>query len=134
MSPAPYSGLPIISTVVVASPGAAAETVIAKITVGSVTDAGTVLDLAGWAALTVGTSGTAVRLRIRQTGLTGTLVGDTGALTGGIAAGNLIAQDLEDTDTPGEVASLAYVLTLQVTGGAAQSTVSAVKLRAVPFG
>ena len=119
---------------VVASPALAAETTIAQITLPSTADANANVDLSGWAAFTVGTAGTAVRLRIRNGSLTGTVVGDTGALTGGIAAGNLVAQDVEGFDNPGEVAGLLYVLTLQVTAATAASTVSAVKLRAIVYG
>ena len=119
---------------IVASPALAAETTIAQITLPSTADAGANVDLSGWAAFTVGTSGTAVRLRIRNGSLTGTVVGDSGALTGGVAAAALLAQDVEGFDNPGEVAGLLYVLTLQVTAGAAASTVSAVKLRALVYG
>lgn len=124
----------ILSTTVVASPALAAETTIAQIVLGSVADAGTQIDLSGWAAFTVGTAGTAVRMRIRSGSITGTVVADSGALTGGIAAAALVAQDVEGVDTPGDVASLVYVLTLQVTAATAASTVSKVKLRALISG
>jgi hypothetical protein len=132
--PPPFPGLPIISTTIVASPAAAAETTVAQIKVGSVADPTSALDLSGWVAFTVGTNGTAVRLRIRNGSITGTVVADSGALTGGIAAAALVAQDVEGFDTPGDVASLTYVLTVTVTAGSAASTVTAVKLRALPFG
>lgn len=132
--PPPHPYLPILTKTVVASPALAAETIIASLVVGSVGDSSTVVDLSGWAAFTVGTTGTAARLRIRSGGLTGAVVADTGALTGGIAAAALVAQDVEGQDIPGEVASLGYVLTLQVTAATAGSAVSAVKLRASFFG
>ena len=119
------------TTTVAASPALAAETVIATLTIASFGDPQIVtgVDLSGWAAFTVGTSGTAVRLRIRQTNVSGTVVGDSGALTGGVAAAALLAQDVEGFDaTPGVGV---YVLTLQVTAGSAVSTVSAVKLRGI---
>lgn len=127
---------PIIiqSQTVVASPAANAETTIAQITLPSTADAGSNVDLSGWARFTVGTGGTAVRFRIRSGSITGTVEGDTGALTGGVAAGNLLAQDVEGFDNPGEVAGLLYVLTMTVTGGAAPSTVAGVKLRAIVYG
>lgn len=127
--PQPYPLIPMISTTVAASPALAAETTICTVTVGSVADATSLLDISGWAAFTVGTSGTAVRFRVRRGSLTGTVCADTGALTGGVVAAALLAQDVQGVDTPGEVASLAYVLTMQVTAGAGASTVSAVKLR-----
>lgn len=114
-----------------ASPSAATETVIATLTLASFADIAVVsgIRVSGWAAFTVGTSGTAVRIRIRQTNVSGTVVADTGALTGGIAAGNLIAQDVEGFDSGAGAA--AYALTLTVTAGAAASTVSALVLQAV---
>ena len=132
--PQPYPLTPVVSSVVVASPALAAETIIAQVTLGSVADPTSSVILNGWAAYTVGTSGTAVRFRIRRGGLTGTLVVDTGALTQTRTAGNLCADDVNGSDTPGEQASLVYALTMQVTAGAAQSTVSAVYLSAQPSG
>ena len=119
-----------VYTTVDASPALAAETVIATLTLAGFADtavqAGVLLG--GWAAFTVGTSGTAIRLRIRQTNVSGTVVADTGALTGGVSGGNLLAQDVEGFDSGAGVA--AYALTLQVTSGAAASTVSKLVLRA----
>src|SRR6185437_11625066 len=103
------------TTTVAASPALAAETVIATLTIASFGDPQIVSGvlLSGWAAFTVGTAGTAVRLRIRQTNVSGTVKADTGALTGGIAATNLVAQDVEGFDSGAGVG--VYVLTLQVT-------------------
>jgi hypothetical protein len=113
-------------TVVDASPAAAAETIIATFTGINTIDADSLVLLLAQANFTVGTSGTAARLRLRRTSVTGTVVGDTGAITGGIAATNLITQDIIGVDNPGAVASFVYVLTLQITAGAAVSTVSSV--------
>ncbi len=119
------------STTVQNSPiAAAAETIVATLAVpnfGNTTIVSKVY-LDGWAALTVGTSGTAVTLRVRQTNASGTVVASTGALTGGIAAGNLIAQDVAGSDATPGVGT--YVLTCQVTSGAGNTTISAVSLRA----
>ncbi len=114
-----------------ASPSAATETVIATLTLTGFADTAVLSGvlLSGWAAFTVGTSGTAIRLRIRQTSVAGTVVADTGALTGGIAAAALVAQDVEGSDSGAGVG--VYVLTLTVTAGAAASTVSAHKLQAI---
>lgn len=118
----------VVSTAVVASPALAAETIIAQTgAIGDVAVQQGVL-LSGWAAFTVGTTGTAVRLRLRQTNVAGTLVADTGALTAGVAAAALVAQDVEGFDAAAVAPAQVYVLTLQVTGGSAISTVSAVKL------
>lgn len=113
-----------------ASPAAASETVIATLTLTGFADTAVIsgIKLSGWAAFTVGTNGTAVRLRIRQTSVGGTVKADTGALTGGIAAANLVAQDVEGFDSGAGVGT--YVLTLTVTAGSAASTVSALSLTA----
>jgi hypothetical protein len=120
----------VASTVVVASPAAAAETIIAQTSALVPEAILSGVDVSGWTAFTVGTSGTAVRLRLRRTNVAGTVVADTGALTGGVSAGALLAQDVGGFDT-GAAQNQVYVLTLQVTAGAAVSTVSAVKLRAI---
>jgi hypothetical protein len=118
----------IRSAVVVASPALAAETIIAQSpAVGDVAIIQGVR-LSGWAAFTVGTTGTAVRLRLRQTNVAGTVVADTGALTAGIAAAALVSQDVEGFDAAAVAPAQVYVLTLQVTGGSAVSTVSAVMI------
>ena len=120
------------SVTVVASPAAAAETIIASVSLASLLDmpvASGIL-LFGWAAYTVGTSGTAVQLRIRQTSVGGALVtgADTGAVTA--AATNLREQSCIGYDLA-PVAGGLYKLTMQVTSGAAASTVSAVTFTAI---
>src|SRR5690348_2608733 len=86
------------TTTVAASPSAAAETIIATLTVPSFGDQQVVsgIQLTGWAAYTVGTSGTAVTLRLRQTNVSGTVVASTGALTK--TAASLYADDVNGTD------------------------------------
>jgi hypothetical protein len=113
-----------------ASPSANAETTIATLTLSGFSDMAVIsgIQVSGWAALTVGTSGASVRLRIRQTNASGSTIADTGALTGGISAGNLVAQDVEGFDSGAGVG--VYVLTLTIGSGAAASTVSALLLRA----
>lgn len=120
-----------VSTTVVASPAAATETIIAQITLtGDVAVLRSVI-VRGFAAFTVGASGTAVRLRIRKDNVSGTVVGDTGALTGGISAGNLVVENVAGVDASPSNTGQVYCLTLTVTAGAAASTVSAVELDAV---
>jgi hypothetical protein len=120
-----------VSTTVVGSPALAAETIIAQLTLqGDVSVQRSVI-LRGWAAFTVGTSGTAVQLRIRQTNVAGTVKGDSGALTGGVTAGNLLVESVAGVDTAPANTGQVYVLTLQVTAGAAASTVSAVEFDAI---
>src|SRR6266536_4746525 len=122
----------VFSTVVVASPAADAETLIASVTLPENIAVATGIDLTGWAAYTVGTNGTAVQLRLRQTSAAGTLVAASGALTGSQhGAAILSADDIEGFDTAPTLPGQIYVLTLQVTAGSAVSTVSADKLRAI---
>jgi hypothetical protein len=122
------------STTVVASPAAAAETIIAQINTRAQTNdlavvSGVILN--GWAAYTVGTNGTAVQFRIRQTNVSGTIVGNSGALTGSQhGAAILSADDVSGVDTAPPAGGI-YVLTMQVTAGSAASTVSAVLLYAI---
>jgi len=122
------------STTVVASPAAAAETIIAQINTRATTNDLAVVSavvLFGWAAYTVGTNGTAVQLRIRQTQVAGTLVAASGALTGSQhGAAILSADDVAGVDTAPPAGGI-YVLTMQVTAGSAASTVSAVLLNAI---
>ncbi len=117
------------SGTVAASPAAAAETIIASVTIpgGLPTSVGVLIT--GFAAFTVGASGTAVTLRIRQTDASGTIVKATGAVT--FTAGNLGSICLAGTDTAPGSAGQVYVLTMTVTAGAASSTVSAVELQAI---
>src|SRR5690242_7699299 len=108
-----------------ASPALAAETIIATLNLTGFSDTPIVVGafLFGWAAYTVGTSGTAVQFRIRQTNISGTVKANTGAMTGSQhGAGILQADDVNGFDAA-PVGT--YVLTMQVTAGAAASTVSA---------
>lgn len=118
------------SIVVVASPALAAETIIASLLLPAPVPTAQLVLLDGWAAFTIGTTGSAARLRIRQTDVNGTVKADTGALTGGVAATNLLAQDVAGHDASPVTT---YVLTLQVTAATAGSTVSAVRLAAIIF-
>jgi hypothetical protein len=123
------------SSTVVGSPSAASETVVCQIT-GLAPDTGVIsgVFLSGVVSFTVGTSGASVRLRIRTGTVagSGTTVCDTGALTGGVAAGNLLSQDLQGFDTAvtggGSPGTTSYCLTLTVASGAATSTVSQTNL------
>jgi len=117
---------------VVGSPAAAAETIIAQLTVNSNAAVATGVFLDGWAAYTVGTSGSAVQFKIRQTGLAGTTIAASGAMTGSQhGAAILSADDISGLDTAPVLPGQVYVLTMQVTAGAAVSTVSATWLRAI---
>ena len=117
------------SVTVAASPSAAVETTIASITLPANAAQALGIELVGWAAYTVGTSGTAVNLRIRQTNTSGTIIAATGATTA--VATNLNTNIVAGLDTAGVLPNQVYVLTMTVTAGAATSTVSAVYLRAL---
>ena len=117
------------SVTVAASPSAATETTIATLTIPSNLQVVSGVLLLGFAAFTVGTSGTACNLKIRQTNTSGSTIAATGATTGGIAAANLIDMNVSGVDTSPPAAGV-YVLTLTVTAGAAASTVSQCSLSA----
>jgi hypothetical protein len=117
------------STAVTASPAAASETIIGTLTIPSFADISVVngIILSGWCAYTVGTSGTAVTLKLRQTNVAGSTIATSGAMTK--TAASLYADDINGVDVGAGVG--VYVLTMTVTSGAAASTVSAVYLGAV---
>lgn len=123
------------SSTIVGSPALAAETIVCQVTgLDGFLAVVKGVFLSGVISFTVGTSGTAIRVRIRQGTVagSGTVIADSGALTGGVAAGNLLSQDLQGVDTASvggtALASTSYHLSLQVTAGAAASTVSQTNL------
>lgn len=113
------------------SPAAAAETIVATLNLNTDLAITTGVQLWGYAAYTVGATGTAIRLRIRRTNVSGTVVADSGAVTGGVAAAALRGDDIQAFDTGAVSPAQTYVLTLQVTGGSGASTVSATQLAAL---
>lgn len=117
------------SEVVAASPAAAAETTICSVTV--VGDLSTALGivLLGWATYTVGTNGTAVTFKIRQTDTAGTVVATSGAETA--TAATLASKPILGVDDGQVAARQVYVLTMTVTAGSAPSTVTAATLLAI---
>lgn len=118
------------SSVVVGSPATNAETIVCQITVPANATIVTGVQLWGWVAFIVGTSGTGATLKLRQTNTSGSVINvGTGAST--VAATNLIETGCQGLDTAGTLPNQIYVLTLQITGGAATSTVSAVQLVAL---
>lgn len=120
----------IESDTVVASPAAAAETVVCEIDGVTTRTADGEVQLDAGCQLTIGTSGTAVTLRIRRgSDITGVLVAAGGADTA--TAGNTRNHLLHAIDRPGMVDGQGYVLTAQVTGATAASTVQATALSAL---
>ena len=114
---------------VAASPSAATETVIASFVLPTdvVVEHGVLVF--GFAAWTVGTSGTTSTLKIRQTGTSGTTIKATGAETS--AAGVVLSRAIMGVDSAPALTGQTYVLTLTIANGAAASTVSAVELIAI---
>jgi len=113
---------------VVGSPAAASETVVASIP--AINDSiavskGVFLNFC--IAYTIGTSGTAVRYRVRQGVVagSGTVLFDSGAITSGVTAALLVVESINGFDASPTFPGQAYCLTLTVTAGAAASTVSA---------
>lgn len=118
----------VATTTVVASPALAAETIIASLTIPANLAVMSGVQVFGWAAFTVGTSGTTSNIKIRQTGTSGSTVAATGVLA--TAAATLNEQGAQGFDTA-PVGAQVYVLTLTVANGGAVSTVSAVSLFAI---
>lgn len=116
------------TSTVAASPAAAAETVIATLTLSDFGNLTVVsgVRLHGFAAFTVGTNGVTANLRIRQSTVSGTVVKATGACT--VTAANLAAFNVLGLDAAPGVG--VYVMTLEVASGSAPSTVSALHLSA----
>lgn len=114
---------------VVASPAAAAETIVGSLTIDDDVAIQKGVALFGWCALTVGASGTAVNMRIRKTDVAGSVVAASGGTT--VTAADLIERGLLGFDTSPVLPGQVYVVTLIVNSGAAASTVSAVELHAV---
>lgn len=115
----------VTTTTVTGSPAAAAETIVA--TLPAITANVAVISgvfILAVVAYTVGTSGTNVTLRVRQTNVAGTLISSTGGMTR--AAASLQGDSVYGFDTAPTIPGQVYVVTMQVTAGAAASTVSAV--------
>lgn len=117
------------SKTVVGSPATNEEAIAGSVTVNEDIESVSAAWVWGAVAWTVGTSGTASTIRIRQTDTSGTIIATTGAIT--TAAASLRFYDLLGFDAAPVLPGQVYVVTLQVTGGAAESTVSGVSLGVV---
>lgn len=98
------------------------ETVIATCVVPSIPGAGVNVNLTGVVHLTTGGSTTAVTVRVRRGGLTGTVIGTGPADTIIGAAGSTDPYTMLVTDNPPDSANLTYVLTVQQAGAVAAGT------------
>lgn len=122
------SGRVASSATVVASPAAAAETIVATVTIPDDVALALGVLVLGYAAFTVGTNGVSANLRIRQTDASGTIVKASGAVSE--TAANLDARSTVGLDTAAATGQK-YVLTLTVGSASAGSAVSAVSLVAL---
>ncbi len=115
------SGRVAQNTTVVASPAGASETIVASVTVPSgivITSGVLVVCVFG---VTIGTNGVSYRARVRNTNVTGTVVGDTGVVTA--SAASLYEVTVIGFDTAAVAGTLEKV-TLTVASGSASSTVT----------
>lgn len=114
------------SKTVVGSPALAAITSICTVTVPGDLAVLTGINLEGWCAFTVGTSGVSAKLDLRQGSVAGAVVATTGLIT--VVAANLVTISVNGVDTVPVLPNQVYVLALTITSGAAISTVSAAQL------
>jgi hypothetical protein len=117
------------TTTVATSPAAGTIAAIASLTIPGVLALVKAVYLFGQASWTVGTNGVTGLLQIRQTGVSGTVVGTTGAAT--VVATNLVSQSVIGVDTGAVLPGQVYVLALTVGSGSAESTVGFVRLAAL---
>jgi hypothetical protein len=113
---------------VVASPAAAAETIVASITLGNNLSVQQGVFLSCYVAFTAGTNAVAAILKLRQTDTSGTTLKTSGSVlvvAAGLYDRCIIGFDASPT-LPGQI----YVATLTMTSGSAASTVSAVEIQA----
>lgn len=117
------------SHAVAGSPALAAITTVCSLTFPGFSDVAIMngVQLEGWAAFTVGTSGVTAKLDIRQTSTAGAVIATTGLLT--VVATNLVAFAVQGIDQA-PLAAGVWVLCLTIGSGAAVSTVSATQLQA----
>src|SRR5436309_5575654 len=97
------------SEAVAGSPADATETIVATFTIADSLPVVKGVQLFGFAAFTVGTSGTACNLRIRQTDASGTVIAATGAVTAGIAATKLAEMSVQGFDAAAALPNQVYV-------------------------
>jgi hypothetical protein len=114
------------SATVAASPAAASETTICTVTADADASIQHGALIIGFAAFTIGTSGTSYNLRIRETNTSGTIIKSTGTIAA--SAADLVSATIVGVDTAAVDTGQVYVLTLTVANGAAESTVSAAEL------
>lgn len=109
------------------------ETEAAQVAAPPPNRSGLVYTVRGWMQVTAGVGTTAFIPRIRRgTDTSGTLVGEGNPVT--VVAGNTLTVPLVVDDTPGEVSSLDYVVTVQQTAATGNGTVAQASLTAEVMG
>jgi len=106
-----------------------AETVVATLAGINTQDAAAPINIAGWAAFSTGTGVTAVTARLRRNSGAGAVVGEGATVQVGASLAGVIV--INEQDAPGEVASFAYVLTLQQVGATGNGAANTVNLLAI---
>jgi hypothetical protein len=115
------------SNAIIASPAAAAETIVATCgPLSLIVDTAQVL-LLWFVEFTVGTSGTSAKALLRRGATVSATQINVGALTT-VVAGNLVRFSGFYIDSPASGANLQYSLSLTIGAGAATSTVSDVQI------
>lgn len=115
------------STAVAASPQANTETVICTVTCNQNVAVVSGAFIQASCAFLVGASGTDVTLKLRRTDASGTIIFSTGLINTATAA-DLMTFSLSGFDTGTVMPNQVYCLTLLVTAGGAESTVSAANI------
>jgi hypothetical protein len=115
-----------LATNVIANATTSGNTELAVATLTGITpvQAGASALIQGYISFTTGANITSARIRIRQgTGITGTVVGDTGVDPSGVGASAIATKNVDGVDTglPLEVAA-AYTMTLTTAGGTPGNT------------
>lgn len=119
----------VYSETVAASPAAGAITAVCVTPAIGDVAAVTGVQLFGWLAFTVGTNGISALVQIRRTGVAGTIIAASGALT--VVAANLVSFNISGVDEAPTLPGQVYALCLTVGSGSAASTVSACNLTAL---
>lgn len=126
----PQQALIFHTYAVVASPVDDAEVVIAILDQVDTIWPGGPVNLHGWVDVAPDADAANVRIRVRRGGLTGDAVGEPGTVAFDPAATANTQVSLDVQDTPGNLASATYVLTMECESASAASTVGSVHLSA----
>lgn len=113
----------------IGSPANPTEAVVARVTVSGDVALVVGVVLLAFLSIRVGTAGTSVRMRLRQTGLGGAVVADTGAIPE--TAGTIVTRLALGLDQAAVMPGQVYALTSQTADAVATSTVQEVALVAL---